>query len=143
MAQGAQGTQEKSKEILRKSGMRVTAPRLRVLALLDDRGVPLTRAEISESLSDIDKVTLYRILFALSGCGILHQVHGTDGATRFCVHAPSHQGCPGNHPHFLCRVCGRMSCLPDQPIGRIEVPEGTVVEGKQLLLFGICPGCNV
>lgn len=89
-----------------------------------------------------DRVTLYRVLAAFSEAQIIHQIQGTDGTVRFCLHEPFRTGCPGNHPHFLCRVCGRMTCLPEQAIPRVEVPQGTVIEGKQLLLFGICATCR-
>jgi Fur family ferric uptake transcriptional regulator/Fur family zinc uptake transcriptional regulator len=58
------------------------------------------------------------------------------------MHDPFRPGCPGNHPHFLCRVCGRMSCLSEQTLPRVEVPEGAEVEGKQLLVFGVCAECR-
>ncbi|MDR1622948.1 MAG: transcriptional repressor, partial [Synergistaceae bacterium] len=68
-------------------------------------------------------------------------VQGTDGIVRFCLREPSGGGCVGNHPHFLCRKCGRMICLPGQSLPYVEVSEGTVVEGKQLLVFGLCSRC--
>jgi Fur family ferric uptake transcriptional regulator/Fur family zinc uptake transcriptional regulator len=88
-----------------------------------------------------DRVTLYRTLSVFSDVRIVHEIHGTDGVARFCLQEPSHTGCLGNHPHFLCRRCGRMSCLSDQPLPYVAVPAGTLVEGKQLLVFGLCPRC--
>jgi Fur family ferric uptake transcriptional regulator/Fur family zinc uptake transcriptional regulator len=88
-----------------------------------------------------DRVTLYRTLSAFSDAHIVHEIQGTDGVARFCLHEASREGCLGNHPHFLCRRCGRMSCLTEQPLPYVEVPAGTLVEGKQLLIFGLCPRC--
>jgi len=49
--------------------------------------------------------------------------------------------CPGGHPHFLCLQCGAMTCLADQGMPYLRVPEGAEVRGKQLLIYGICPSC--
>jgi Fur family ferric uptake transcriptional regulator/Fur family zinc uptake transcriptional regulator len=125
--------------------MKNTVLRRRVLELLFERQEPMSHSEIFEALATsgekLDRVTLYRTLSAFSEARIVHEVQGTDGAVRFCLHESSRGGCLGNHPHFLCRRCGRMSCLSDQPLPYIEVPAGTLVEGKQLLIFGLCPQC--
>jgi Fur family ferric uptake transcriptional regulator/Fur family zinc uptake transcriptional regulator len=134
-----------AEKVLREKGIRNTALRRRVLNLLFERQGPLSHLEIFEALSATgqvpDRVTLYRTLSAFSGARILHEVQGTDGILRFCLSEPSREGCLGNHPHFLCRKCGRMVCLSDQPLPYVEVPAETVVEGKQLLIFGLCPRC--
>ena len=134
-----------SEELLREKGMKSTALRRRVLDLLFERQEPMSHMEIFEVLAALgqkpDRVTLYRTLSAFSDARIVHEVQGTDGVLRFCLHEPSGVGCRGNHPHFLCRKCGRMSCLFGQPLPYVEVPQGAVVEGKQLLAFGLCPRC--
>ncbi|MDR1944462.1 MAG: transcriptional repressor, partial [Synergistaceae bacterium] len=60
---------------------------------------------------------------------------------RFCAHHPGKSDCPGNHPHFLCLACGKMFCLIDQRLPRIDMPEGCEVRGKQLVIYGKCPSC--
>ena len=133
-------------KLLREKSMRVTPLRREVLELLLEKREPLSHTEIFERLAAAgrvpDRVTLYRMLSAFSDAQLVHQIQGTDGTVRFCLHEPFHAGCPGNHPHFLCRTCGRMSCLSEQPLPRVEVPEGTLIEGKQLLLFGVCAECR-
>jgi Fur family ferric uptake transcriptional regulator/Fur family zinc uptake transcriptional regulator len=139
---GMEGGAEK---LLHEKGMSSTALRRRVLELLYERREPLSHMEVFELLSAAgqtpDRVTLYRTLSAFSGARIVHEVQGTDGVVRFCMHEPSQEGCLGNHPHFLCRKCGRMSCLSEQQLPYVDVPAGTLVEGKQLLVFGLCPRC--
>jgi Fur family ferric uptake transcriptional regulator/Fur family zinc uptake transcriptional regulator len=125
--------------------MRSTVLRRRVLELFFERREPMSHSEIFEVLAASgqmpDRVTLYRTLSAFSDARVVHEVQGTDGAVRFCLHESSHEGCRGNHPHFLCRGCGRMMCLSGQLMPYVEVPAGTLVEGKQLLVFGLCPRC--
>jgi len=129
-------------KILGGSGLRTTRQRRVILELLFKRGVPLSHSEILSMIDDhLDRVTLYRTLDTLKKSGIVHQVQGVDGVWRFCAHEQDAEGCPGDHPHFLCLSCGRMSCLTGQKMPRVDVPEGMEVEGKQFVVYGRCPEC--
>lgn len=124
------------------AGLRATKQRTVVLKLLIEKGSPLSHSEISSMLKEpLDKVTLYRTLQTLQSVGIVHQVQGLDGVWRFCAHDKDAEGCPGDHPHFLCLHCGKMTCLTDQRLPRVEVPAGIKVEGKQLVVYGCCAEC--
>lgn len=128
--------------LLSGAGLRATRQRVVVLRLLIDKASPLSHGEITAMLDEpLDKVTLYRTLQTLREANIVHQVQGLDGVWRFCAHDPNSQRCPGNHPHFLCLSCGKMFCLTDQKMPRVEVPEGVTVEGKQLVVYGTCSDC--
>ena len=70
-------------------------------------------------------------------------MQGIDGVWRFCAHGEGADGCPGDHPHFLCLECGRMFCLADQKMPRVKVPAGVEVEGKQFVVYGRCAECAV
>lgn len=129
-------------EILSNAGLRRTRPRITVLSVLYSHGVPMSHGEILLAAGEnLDKVTLYRTLETLKKAGIVHQVQGIDGVWRFCAHDRSVKGCPGGHPHFLCLVCGKMFCLTDQKMPRVEVPDGARVDGKQFVIYGACPAC--
>ena len=134
-------------KFLREKGMKVTALRRQVLELFFEQQEPMSHAEVLKRLTASglkpDRVSLYRVLSAFSDAQIVHEIQGTDGTVRFCLHNSSLDRCPGNHPHFLCRECGRMLCLHEQPLPRVEVPEGTIIEGKQMLIFGLCPQCSL
>ena len=131
-----------AEKILSSAGLRATRQRKIILELLIKKGSPLSHGEISSMLEEsLDRVTLYRTLQTLQASSIVHQVQGLDGVWRFCAHDMDSESCPGNHPHFLCLSCGKMFCLTDQKMPRIEVPEGMVVEGKQLVVFGSCSEC--
>ena len=102
----------------------------------------MTPAEVALQLTDVDRVTVYRTLGTLNDAHLLHAVTGTDGVGRFQAHDLSGPGCPGDHPHFLCTVCGAMRCLHDQHLPWVQVPEGATVEGKQFVVYGRCAACN-
>ncbi|MBN1948008.1 MAG: transcriptional repressor [Bradymonadales bacterium] len=131
------------RELLHGVGLRCTATRERILAVLLDTGHPLSHAQILTRLegSTIDRVTGYRTLAALERNGLVHRVLGIDGSWRFCAHRVVSTGCPGDHAHFFCVDCGAMHCLLDQRLPWLTVGEGYRVVAKQLVAFGQCPRC--
>lgn len=129
---------------LKNAGLRTTRQRRAVLEFLFACGTPLSHMEILSKIEEsLDRVTLYRTLETLRKAGIVHQVQGVDGVWRFCAHGEDSDGCPGNHPHFLCLECGRMFCLTDQKMPRVRVPADVEVEGKQFVVYGRCAECAV
>ncbi len=130
-------------KILAGKKIRPTQTRREILELLYREACPLTAGDIIslQKGKAADRVTIYRTLYTLAECGLVHQVQGLDGAWRFCAHPPAKHGCPGNHPHFLCRECGSMRCLTEQKLPWIEVPADIEVKGKQLVVYGLCSSC--
>jgi len=130
-------------EALRAAGVRRTEAREAVLRVLQGRGEPLTHADLSTDpqVAGMDPVTLYRTLATLEGAGLVHRVQGIDGAWRYCPHRAEDGDCPGNHAHFLCTACGSMTCLVDQPMPHVQVPDGAVVAARHLVAWGLCPRC--
>lgn len=131
-------------QLLRGAGKRATPIRREILDALLRLGRPASQPELSKlaRLRRLDRVTVYRTLHLLRELGLVHAVQGTDGTWRFCSHDLDGRGCPGNHPHFLCVVCGRMRCLLGQEIPHVEVPRSFEVQGKQLVVYGRCPECG-
>ncbi len=129
--------------LLRAQGVRPTPLRKEALALLYEAGTPLSLKGLSDRFrgKQPDRVSLHRTLVLLELKGLVHKVFGADGAWHYCAHPAESNGCPGNHAHFLCLSCGKMVCLQDQPIPLLMLPEGYVVEGKQLLAYGLCSEC--
>jgi len=129
--------------LLRSASLRVTPVRTAVLSQLLQYGRPVSHADLwrRKKIRAFNRVTVYRTLLALQRRAIVHAVQGTDGVWRYCAHALSREHCPGNHPHFVCKRCRRMSCLLGQTMPYVEVPEGTVVEAKQFVVYGICAEC--
>jgi len=133
---------EETRDWLRGAGLRPTEPRAAVLEALSRAECPLSHGEILSRLrGGFDRVTLYRVLSAFERVGLAHGIRGTDGVLRYRLHGRERVGCPGNHPHFLCTVCGRMICLAGPPLPRVEVPPGAEILGKQFLVLGRCPEC--
>lgn len=133
-----------SAELLRSAGLRRTPTRLSVLARLESLARPCSHAELLAlpDLSGLDDITLYRTLNTLVEAGLVHRIHGIDGVWRYSTQPRSRPGCPGNHAHFLCSSCGTMQCLLDQPMPRVDLPEGTEVQGRHFLVYGRCATCS-
>ena len=130
-------------QLLKQSGLRRTTARELILQFLEDAGHPLSHQGILQhfkGMESLDRVTVYRTLETLLEAGLLHRIQGMDGAWRFCRHK-SEGKCGGNHIHFLCFKCDRMSCLPEQPLPWVSAPAGAVIHSKQLLVHGICAKC--
>jgi Fur family ferric uptake transcriptional regulator/Fur family zinc uptake transcriptional regulator len=130
--------------LLLERGVRPTPLRKTTVSLLFEAGIPLSLKTLSDRFPGKrpDRVSLYRTLGLLELKGIVHKVLGADSVWRYCAHPPEKTGCPGNHAHFLCLACGEMLCLRDQQIPVVRLPDGYVVEGKQLLAYGLCPDCS-
>lgn len=60
----------------------------------------------------MDKVTLYRVLDLLTGCGVVQRHSGGDGVFRYCL---VREGEAMPHGHFYCTRCGRTTCLGPLP----------------------------
>ncbi len=130
-------------EKLRAARLRRTPARVAVLARVEALARPVTHGDLrgEAALAAVDDVTLYRALAALVEAGLVHRVHGIDGAWRYCAQPRGVTGCPGNHAHFLCTTCGGMTCLLAQAMPRVEVPAGSAVEGRHFLVYGRCGAC--
>jgi len=132
-----------AREILESMSIRLTPAREAILGVLLDERCPLSYREAAARLSEgQDRVTLYRTLLLFLKKGIVHRVMDMKGTWRFCAHSPSATGCPGNHPHFVCRMCGRMTCLTDSNLPHLDVEPGAVVEGKHMVVYGVCAQCG-
>ncbi len=129
-------------DLLDDAGIRPTKARALVLAAIMEAGRPLSHPALTALLPELDRVTVFRSLKALKTSGLLHGIQGLDGLLRYVANPASRKGCPGKHPHFLCLECGAMTCLPEQRMPHVRVPEGSEVVGKQFLVYGLCPLCS-
>lgn len=129
---------------LRAAGLRSTAPRLAVLACLEEANTPLSHADLSEELAGLglDRATIYRNLTDLAEAGLATRVELGDHVWRFERRTTEGEG--AEHPHFVCSDCGGVACLPDFKLdlrsakGGRRLRVGTV---SDVLLRGRCEAC--
>lgn len=108
------------KRALRETGARVTQPRISVIRCLAEAAEPLSAREVFERISrdreaaNVDQVSVYRILEALSELGLIHQVFPSGGYLP-CFH----QNCSSTlHVLIRCTSCER--------VDELDVPQETL-----------------
>ncbi|MGI9474789.1 MAG: Fur family transcriptional regulator [Rubripirellula sp.] len=105
---------------------------------------PLTHADVAVRLAEngIDKATAFRNLNDMTDAGLLRRTELGDHVYRFEeIRAGEHVD--DSHPHFLCVVCGGVSCLDNVKLtaGSQRVSE-EVGEITEILLRGRCKNCK-
>lgn len=126
--------------ILRDSGLKKTLGRVKILDVLLKTRRPLSGQEIVDKLGRdaMDPASIYRALNAFFERGIVHKIEGVDRVSRFALDRGD-----ALHPHFSCRVCGKMECMSDVTIPVVEIgKKGFIVEGSSINVWGICSRCN-
>ncbi len=130
-----------ARALLREHGLRVTAPRVAVLQLLAAAERPLSHTEVLRGLGDADwdPATVYRNLVKLREAGVAAIVTHAGGVDRYTLAGMGHD----RHPHFLCRDCGRILCVPTGAVGAVA-PGGVwsaSLRAATVQLEGTCPAC--
>ena len=131
------------REIIQKHGLRATSSRMAVLALLMQRGEPLSHAEVLDALGveRWDRTTIYRNLVDMSDVGILRRWELGDRVWRFEFVDHHHES---EHPHFVCTDCGKVTCLPDLVLSNLPTSSPAAVRQGQveIQLRGVCDDCH-
>jgi Fur family ferric uptake transcriptional regulator len=130
---------------LRRAGLKVTTPRLRILELLErNAGRHLSAEEIARQLADSDDIglgTVYRVLTQFESAGLVTRHHFADGMAVFELNQGAH------HDHIVCLDCGHIEEFVDVAIEERQLAAavnlGFEVQDHSLILYGRCrrPAC--
>ncbi|MBW2608144.1 MAG: transcriptional repressor [Deltaproteobacteria bacterium] len=131
--------------LLEKSGLGSTPNRLKVLEVIGNNNYPLNPREIIDILSrstDINRVTVYRILDLLVGKKLIDRISSGGRSFHYGL-APNEHHQP--HPHFYCRECGSMECLNPESLHLDIKPLNRtfpgLIDNVEVRLDGICKIC--
>ena len=129
--------------MIKQTGARSTAARGTLLNTLLAADHALTHNEVEQVLADsnseIERVTLYRVLEWLVDHELAHKILGADRVWRF--NAQRHP--VPRHAHFNCTRCGRVFCLENlSPVLAITLPPGYLMQKAEISLQGLCPACS-
>src|SRR5688572_11632926 len=129
------------RELLRESGLRATGPRVAVLEVLERHKRPLTHGEVADELGDsgFDRATLYRNLVDMTETGLLHRTDYGDHVWRFELTPAEGAHANDGHPHFICKSCGTVECLPMDAVAILvtrKSPKAVRRRGVQVELRG-------
>ncbi|MBI5106423.1 MAG: transcriptional repressor, partial [Solirubrobacterales bacterium] len=131
-------------ERLREHGMRVTAPRLAVLDVLDDLGghpdVAAVAAAVRDRLGTVSTQAVYDILRTLNEAGLVRKLEPAGSPARFETRVGD------NHHHLICRSCGAavdVDCVVgDPPCLEPSDAHGFAIDEAEVLFWGHCPDCR-
>ena len=122
-------SQEWAREKIRSAGLRATPARIATLKVLHGSGSPLTHAEVSDKLEnlEIDKATIFRNLTDLVARNVIRRSALGDNVWRFeIIKESAHE--PDSHPHFICIDCGSVSCMEDVELKRTSTSKSPLFE---------------
>jgi Fur family transcriptional regulator, ferric uptake regulator len=137
-----------AKQRLRSLGLKVTAPRLAVLRVLERSERPLSHAEVVALVGERDlapdagwdRATVYRNLVALVGVGLVRISSHAGGICRYEI-AKDAKECA--HPHFVCDDCGIVSCLPEaEVVTKKNTRWSKSLRSAEVQFVGRCPSCS-
>lgn len=136
-----------SNQDLRKAGLKVTLPRIKILELLENSPVHHLSAEdvykaLLEQGEDVGLATVYRVLTQFESAGIVERHHFEGGHSVFEISQGEH------HDHIVCVTCGKVLEFNDDIIEeqqhKVAESLGFTLTGHALHLYGICssPECQ-
>ena len=132
---------------LRKAGLKVTLPRLKILEILERSNTRHLSAEdiyrtLLESNEDIGLATVYRVLTQFEAAGLVTRHHFEDGMAVFEFNEGAH------HDHIVCLDCGRVEEFIDGGIEErqtaVASDRGFEISEHSLIIYGRCArqGCE-
>ena len=128
---------------LRGAGLRVTAPRVGVLAVISE-GNHMTADEVAMAararVGAISTQAVYDVLGALTRAGLARRIEPAGSPARFETRVGD------NHHHVVCRSCGAVTdvdCVVGEPPCVLPTDaSGFVIDEAEVIFWGLCPACQ-
>lgn len=126
---------------IRKAGLKVTAPRVKILELLEKSPERHVSAEdvykmLLAADEDIGLATVYRVLTQFEAAGLVEKHHFEDSYSVFELNKGKH------HDHIVCVTCGRVKEFVDDTIEQrqqmIADDLGFQINEHELVIYGQC-----
>ncbi|VAW61230.1 Ferric uptake regulation protein FUR [hydrothermal vent metagenome] len=130
---------------LKKAGLKVTLPRMKILELLESSLLRHQSAEdIYKSLlqqnEEIGLATVYRVLTQFEGAGLVTRHHFEGGQAVFELNQGEH------HDHLVCTSCGKVVEFMDDVIEQhqlqIAKQNKFTISEHSLIIYGHCESCQ-
>ncbi len=130
---------------LKKVGLKVTLPRLKILEILGKSSQRhMTAEDVYKALlaagEEIGLATVYRVLTQFEAAGLVERHNFEGGQAVFELSEGDH------HDHLLCVKCGRVDEFVDDTIERrqhsIAEKFGYEITDHCLYIYGVCPECQ-
>ena len=130
---------------LKKAGLKVTLPRVKILELLENSDTRHHTAEdiykqLLESGEEVGLATVYRVLTQFEAAELVTRHHFESGQAVFELNQGSH------HDHLVCVKCGCVDEFYDETIEqqqkKIAKEKGYSITDHNLILYGTCSDCS-
>lgn len=130
---------------LKRAGLKVTLPRLKILQILQDPNNQHISAEdvykiLIEQDEEIGLATVYRVLNQFDDAGILNRHHFEGGKSVFEISHKDH------HDHLVCLKCGKVIEFEDDVIEQrqemVAKQHNIKLTHHSLYLYGECTDGN-
>lgn len=130
---------------LKKAGLKVTLPRVKILSILENaRERHISAEDVYKKLlelgDDVGLATVYRVLTQFEAAGLVIRHRFDSGHAVFELDGGAH------HDHLLCVKCQRVEEFVDEVIEQrqdaIAQKMGFKITEHCLYLYGICQSCQ-
>jgi Fe2+ or Zn2+ uptake regulation protein len=129
---------------VRAAGLRWTPQRQLILQVLREAGDHHMTAEevwrvVSEQYAGLNRSTVYRVLEALTGIGLVRQTFLGGDTAHFELEGRAHH-------HLVCTQCRQIVEIPDSDVAslgrRLLQRHGFRLGGSPLTIEGLCADCS-
>ncbi|USY18799.1 transcriptional repressor [Nocardiopsis exhalans] len=129
-------------QMLRESALRVTSPRLAVLAAV--HGNPHADTEsiidiVRGELGAVSAQAVYDVLKALTGAGLVRRIQPQGSVARYETRVGD------NHHHVVCRSCGAIAdvdcAVGHAPCLTASADHGFSIDEAEVVYWGQCAEC--
>lgn len=130
---------------IKQAGLKVTAPRLKILSILEESDKRHLSAEdvykiLLSNGEEIGLATVYRVLTQFEGAGLVCRHHFESGQSVFELNRGGH------HDHLVCVKCDKVVEFMEPAIEHrqeaIAKQHGFTLEDHSLVIYGVCPDCQ-
>ena len=130
---------------LRKAGLKVTLPRVKILQIMESSEIKHLSAEdvykaLIEADEDVGLAPVYRVLTQFESAGLVMRHHFEGGSSVFELTTIDH------HDHIVCQTCGSVEEFYDEVIESqqemIAEKYGFRITDHSMYLYGVCKDCQ-
>jgi Fur family ferric uptake transcriptional regulator len=130
---------------LKKAGLKVTLPRVKIMQILESSGPRHMSAEdvykaLRDAEEDVGLATVYRVLTQFETAGLVMRHHFEGGHSVFEMNSEDH------HDHMVCTKCGRVEEFLDEIIEaqqlKVAKKLGFTISDHSMYLYGLCSKCS-
>jgi Fur family transcriptional regulator, stress-responsive regulator len=129
-------------QMLRGASLRVTRPRVTVLAAVHARPHADTDSIIEAArreLPDVSQQAVYDVLRALTAAGLLRRIQPSGSVARYEARVAD------NHHHAVCRSCGVIAdvdcAVGETPCLVASDDRGFLIDEAEVIYWGLCSIC--